>query len=259
MTIGPIGPAKDRFDKIQKEMPKKPADSTNEKNHDSVEISGNQPHGLMVGAPASRLAPMAYPVNVHPAPIALEITNGIGIGIDGESIIVGPGKEGEIEIIGHLEDGTYPQRDYNVKREGNKTVIDGYFDWQDYEITKDGDKMKIQGETTRESYDVEENGSKINIKGATYPVQTYEITSKGNETFVDGFETMNDAHLVTKGDVTEITGGFPERNFTVTRGKNHMKVDGKYAFQDFDITWDDKQIVVKGYYPHQKQVIKFKS
>ncbi|MDQ7824702.1 MAG: hypothetical protein RDV48_18010 [Candidatus Eremiobacteraeota bacterium] len=227
---------------------------------DQVTIGGREEQfpKIMVGAPTARLAPYIDEPNVHPAPIALEIANGVGIGIDGESIIVGPGKEGTIEVTGHLEDGTYPQRDYKVTREGNVTKIDGYYDWQDYTIEGKGNTMHIAGETPRESFDVSEKGNTIDIKGQ-WPVQNYAITKKGSDVSVKGYDDVYSAKISTQGNVTTIKGGFEERDFTVTRENNSLKVDGKMAYQDFTITWDDKQIVVTGCYPHQKQVIKFKA
>jgi hypothetical protein len=226
---------------------------------DQVTLSGGKDElpKIIVGAPTGRLSPRIDTPNVHPSPIAIEITNGVGIGIDGESIIVAPGKEGEIEIIGHLEDGTYPQRDYKVTRKGETTVVDGYYNWQDYKITKSGDRMHIAGETPRETFDVVESGSGFKVSGQ-YPVQNYDVTFKGNETKVDNPVDIDDAYIVTKGNVTTIKGAHEERDFTITRESNHMKIDGRYAFQDFDITWNDKEIVVKGHYPHQTQIIRFK-
>ncbi len=220
--------------------------------------AGEQFPKIMVGAPTARLAPHIDTPNVHPAPVAIEITNGVGIGIDGESIIVGPGKEGTIEVTGHLPDGTYPQRDYKVTREGDVTKVDGYYNWQDYTIKGSGNAMHIAGETPRETFDVSAQGDTIGIKGQ-YPVQNYSITQKGSEVSVKGYDDVYSAQISTQGNVTTIKGGFPERDFTVTRGDNSLKVDGKYAFQDFNITWNDKEILVTGCYPHQTQVIKLKA
>jgi len=226
---------------------------------DEVSITGKgetwEPK-IIVGVPTGRLAPYIDMPNVHPSPIAVELDRGIGIGIDGESIIVSPYPRSEtIEIKGRLEDGTYPQRDYTAVRDGKgKTVVDGYFDWQDYEMNQDGNTTLIKGETDRESSKVTEDADKIKIEGK-WAVQNFEIAKKGKETEVDGWETIYDAKITQQDNTLQIKGDFPERDFTITKEGNKFKVDGHYAFQDFEITVNKDNIVVEGCYPHQKHVI----
>lgn len=214
---------------------------------------------VFVGAPATRLGPQVGTIKQWPSPIAIEIKDGIGIGVDGESIVVGHGKKGKIEIIGHTDDGFYPQRDYEVTRDNQKTKVDGYFDWLDYNIKDEDKKTHIQGNSERETFEVAKQDDSLAVSGK-YPVQNYKIDFKKNEVDIDGYDYNNlyDTKLVTEGNVTKIQNEHEERCFTVTREENKMKFDGKYAFQDFEVTWDDKQIVVKGHYPQQKVVIKFK-
>jgi hypothetical protein len=228
---------------------------------DQVTISGKADSfpKLIVGAPTSRLDPMIDEPIVHPVPFGIEIKNGVAIGIDGQSIIVGQGVEGKIDITGHLEDGTYPQRDYRITRESGKTTVDGLYDWQDATITGRGNNVHIKGETARESFDARETSSGVEIRGQ-WPVQNFNIENRGKEIDIKGYEPVDSYNLVTEGNVTTITNksGFDDMNYTITKKDAHsMHVEGKMAYQKFDITWNDSEMVVKGFYPHQKHVIKF--
>lgn len=226
---------------------------------DEVSISGKsgswEPK-VIVGIPTGRLAPLIDMPNVHPSPIAIELDRGIGIGIDGESIIISPYPRSEtIEIKGRLEDGTYPQRDYKAVRDGaGKTVVDGYYDWQDAEMNQEGKTTLIKGETNRESFKVTEEPDNIKVEG-DYAVQNYNIAKGGKETNVDGWDTIYDAKITQQDNTLQIKGDFPERDFTITKEGNKFKVDGHYAFQDFEITVNNDSIIVEGCYPHQKHVI----
>lgn len=208
---------------------------------------------IIVGAPTGRLAPQITPPNAHPSPIAVEIDRGIGIGIDGESIIVSPYPRNETIVIdGKLEDGLYPQREYHVNRQGNETDVDGYYDWQDYKMVMKGETTNIKGETGRESFTVVEKNDLITIDGK-YPVQKYNIQSGEKGTEIDGFEEFYDAKITHLSDNRlQIKGDIPERTFTITKEGNTYTVDGHYAFQKFQVTVDGDNMLVKGFYPHQK-------
>ncbi|MCD4783645.1 MAG: hypothetical protein K8T10_07420 [Candidatus Eremiobacteraeota bacterium] len=208
---------------------------------------------IIVGAPAGRLSPQIPPTDLILSPIAVEIDRGIGIGIDGESIIVAPYPRNETVVIdGKLEDGLYPQREYTVNRQDNKTDVDGLFDWQDYKMVTKGETTNIKGETDRESITVVEKADLITIDGK-YPVQKFKIQSGDKGTKVDGFEENFDAKITHLTDnKIQIKGNMPERTFTVTKEGNTYNFDGHYAFQKFQVTVDGDNMLVKGFYPHQK-------
>lgn len=228
---------------------------------DQVSISGRNDAfpKLIVGAPTARLDPLIDQPVEHPVPFGIEIKDGVAIGIDGQSIIVGQGGKGKIDITGHLEDGTYPDRDYKITRGADKTTIDGIYDWQDATITGKGNTVQIKGETPRESFDARETSSGVVIKGQ-WPVQNFTIENKGREIDVQGYEPVDSYNLKTEGNITTITNksGIDDMNYTITRKDDHsMHVEGRMAYQKFDITWNDSEMVVKGLYPHQRQVIRF--
>jgi len=240
---------------------------------DGVVLSGDKGGGpnLIVGAYTGRLNPQIPPGdNYNLVPIGLEIQNGIGIALDGESIIVANSdKNGHVSITGHLEPGQgepvpesgvlYPQRDFDVSRKDGATKVDGYYDWQDYTITKKDGKTIIDcvdDSEGRFDYEVSREGNKTLVKGK-YPVQNFSITKEGNKTIVKGYDDNLSYTLTTEGNVTKIEGNIPERNFTITDKGSEWEIDGHMAYQDFKVTKGPKEVVIQGYYPQQKYVIKY--
>jgi len=246
--IGPGDQLPERKSPIKKENVEKPREKAV-----SPDKGDRWEPKIIVGAPTGRLAPQIVPPNIHPSPIAVEIDRGIGIGIDGESIIVSPYPRNETVIIdGKLEDGLYPQREYKVNRRGNKTEVDGFYDWQDYKMVTRGETTNIKGETERESFTVVNKEDLITVDGK-YPVQKYKVQSGEKGTEVDGYEELYDAKITHLSDnQIQIKGNIPERTFTVTKEGNTYSIDGHYAFQDFKVKVDGDKMLVQGFYPHQK-------
>ena len=227
---------------------------------------GNTPN-LIVGAYTGRLNPQ-IPAggNYRLVPIGIEIKDGIGIGLDGESIIVSNHhKEGNVKIEGHLtpaqgEEGPesgiiYPQRDFDVARDGNSTKVDGYYDWQDYTVTDNKIDCKDDADG-RFDYDVSKEGNTTFVKGK-FAAQDFTITKEGNKTYVKGYDENMSYTLTTEGNVTKIEGNIPERQFTITDKGSEWDIDGHYAFQDFKVTKGAKEVLIKGHYPQQKFSIKY--
>lgn len=237
---------------------------------DQVILSGDKGGGpnLIVGAYTGRLNPQ-IPAggNYQLVPIGIEIKDGIGIGLDGESIIVAhDNKEGKIRIEGHLTEALpgetmpesgilYPQRDWDVERKAGKTKVDGYYDWQDYTVTDKLIDCKDDAEG-RFDYQVSKEGNTTYVKGK-YPVQNFTITTEGNKTYVKGYDDNLNYTLTTEGNVTKIEGNIPERQFTITDKGSEWDIDGHMAYQDFKVTKGPKEVVIKGYYPQQKYTIKY--
>ncbi|HPZ06906.1 MAG TPA: hypothetical protein PL110_02230 [Candidatus Eremiobacteraeota bacterium] len=253
---------------------KKPDDKGLEQK-DQVILSGEKGGGLnlIVGAYTGRLNPQIPPGDRYNlVPIGLEIQKGVGISLDGESIIVTrPPESGKVSITGHLQPGEgepvpesgilYPQRDFQVVSDEKATTIDGFYDWQDYTITdKDGER-KIDckdDDNGRFDYQVKQEGNKTFVTGEK-AVQNFTITKEGNKTYVKGYDDNLSYTITTEGNVTKVKGNIPERQFTITDNGKEWAIDGHMAYQDFKVTKDPHQVVIKGYYPQQKYVIDFKA
>ena len=241
---------------------------------DGVILSGDKGGGpnLIVGAYTGRLNPQIPPGSYHTlVPIGLEIQNGVGISLDGESLIVAHSpKDGQVSIKGHLEPGQgepvpesgvlYPQRDFEVSNKGGTTKVDGFYDWQDYTITRKDGKTTIDCADDMEGrfdYQVFQDGNKTIVKGK-YPAQNFVITRDGNKTYVKGCDDNMSYTLTTEGNKTKIEGNIPERQFTVTDKGKELAIDGHMAYQDFKVTKGPKEFTIKGYYPQQKYEVSFK-
>lgn len=212
-----------------------------------------EPVDLMVGAPTGRLSPLIPPPQRFPVPVALEIADGIGIGLDGESLVVGhDSRPGRITIVGHLQDGTFPQRDFTISRDGFTTTVDGHYDWQDYRIVRDGASTRIENESPRESSTVTRTGDGLQVDNP-FAAGRFQIRHEGAATIVDCEYDGNDYKVSREGNVTRIEGPIPERSFQVTsHDDGSATVDGHYAFQDFTITPTDKGFLVQGHHPQQR-------
>jgi hypothetical protein len=262
------------FKATEQPLQKKVKDESGlEAQKDQVILSGDRGGGpeLIVGAYTGRLNPQIPAGSYHNlVPIGLEIKNGVGISLDGESIIVTrPEQQGKISITGHLEPGpgehvpeggiVYPQRDFQIVSDKNATKIDGHYDWQDYTITDKDGKREIDCKDDQEGrfdYQVVKDGNTTLVKGK-YPAQNFSITKEGNKTLVKGYDENMSYTITTEGNVTKVKGNIPEREFTITDKGNEWVVDGKMAYQDFNITKKDNEVVIKGHYPQQKYVVKY--
>ena len=248
-------------------------DSASDNQKDQVILSGDRGEGpsLIVGAYTGRLNPQIPPGDYHNlVPIGLEIKNGVGISLDGESIIVTrPEQQGKISITGHLEPGPgegappsgilYPQRDFQIVSNKEATKIDGHYDWQDYTITDKDGKREIdckEDQDGRFDYQVVKDGNTTHVKGK-FPAQNFTITKDGNKTSVKDYEDKLIYTVTTEGKVTQVKGDIPERVFTITDKGNEWAIDGHMAYQDFNVTKKDNEVIIKGHYPQQKYVIKY--
>lgn len=223
-----------------------------------MSISAASPR-LMVGVPTGFLSPQIPPPNsYHVTSVGIEIEPGLGISLDGKAILVGPKDQTEkFDIIGHLEDGTYPQRDFQVTRQGLQAVVNGYYDHQDYQLDQQGSQLTAKGQTDVESFgaNYRDNGVDVTSK---YPARAYTVNVDGaNATVVPAWQDGIKYSLTQEGNVTKVTTGHEELDFTFTRKDDgSMFLDGQLKPQDFDIYRENGALIVKGYYPQQKFVIK---
>lgn len=211
---------------------------------------------VFVGAPTGSLNPQIPSPVYRPCPVAIEIADGIGFAIDGESLIVDDGvREGVTTIAGHLDDGTYPQRDFVVTRSGNDTSVEGYYDWQKYGLRRDDNVLHIDGDSESESSTVTQTVNSIVVDGA-YPAQRYYVGVSGADVVtVDSGDPNAKAEIVYHGDHISINSDIPERCFEITKTPGGLHVQGHYRFQDFDVTYAPDGFTIQGLYPQQKYVV----
>lgn len=214
---------------------------------------------VFVGAPTGSLNPQIPSPVYRPSAVAIEIADGIGFGIDGETLIVDDGgKNGTVSITGHLDDGTYPQRDFTVTRNGDDTKIDGYFGWQTYAMHRDKNVLHINGEDDTESSTVTKTVDGTVVDGA-WPAQRFYLgqAQQTDVVTVDNAGDSNyDAQIIYGADSISIKSEIPERNFEITKTDNGLHVKGMYRFQDFDVAYGKDGFTIQGLYPQQKYVVK---
>lgn len=157
---------------------------------------------LMVGVPSAYLSPrLPFPPNPEYAvSVGVEIAPGLGVSLDGKTLLVGPeGHQGKTEILGRLSDGTMPQRDTVVLRSGDETVVDGYHDWQDYALKGKAQSFQAQGDSSVKNFNVDqtENGFRVDSQ---YPARawTVEYQADGSAKVQSDFdrgETLSLIHI----------------------------------------------------------------
>lgn len=210
---------------------------------------------MMVGVPAGYLSPrLPFPPNVgYNVAVGVEIAPGLGISLDGKALLVGAeGHQGRTEIIGHLADGTYPQRDTVVLRSGDETEVDSLYDWQDYSLKGSASEFIAAGDTPVQSFSVKptENGTRV---GSPYAARAWSVTETENGVSVrSDFEDGERFEVSTKDGVTTVDSNFDEHDFTVTRNADGGAViDGHYTTQDFTFAKTDAGYDLQGHYPQQ--------
>lgn len=215
---------------------------------------------LMVGVPTGFLSPQIPPPNsYHVTSVGLEIEPGLGISLDGKAILVGP-KEAtdKFEIIGRLADGTYPQRDFQVTREGLQAVVNGYYDHQDYSLDQKNGEFSATNKTDEvQNFKATFRNDGLDVH-SKYAARAYKVDVNGAQaSVVPAWQDGIRYSLTQEGNVTRVTTGHEELDFTFTRKEDgSIFIDGQLKPQDFDIKRENGALVVQGYYPQQRYVIK---
>ena len=222
-----------------------------------MSITANSPR-LMVGVPTGYLSPQIPPPNTnHVNSVGIEIEPGLGISLDGKAILVGP-KEAtdKVDIIGHRSDGTYPNRDFQVTREGLQTLVNGHYDNQDYSLKQSGNQVDIQGKEDVNNVQAQFRADGIDVL-SKYAARAYTVNVNGADaTVVSGFADAPKYKITQEGNTTKVDAGFAEGNFSFTRKDDgSIFIDGQLKPQDFDIKREGGKLVVQGYYPQQRYVI----
>ena len=225
---------------------------------DCVELGRDLGIHLMAGAPASFLSSQVPPPSTYVVPVGIEFAPGLGFSLDGKALLVGHKNANEkFEIIGHLDDGLYPQRDYKVSREGANTSIKSVYAWQAYSFNNHDGTTDVKGETDRESFSVKESATALQTVGK-FPAKSFTVKPGADSVHVEpGYAEGPHYSLTQKGNKTFVDAGNEEVNFEFTKNDDgSFAVHGKYKFQDFTITPQGDGWLVKGHFPSQKYIIK---
>ena len=216
---------------------------------------------LMVGVPSGYLSPQTpFPPNVeYNVAVGVEIAPGLGISLDGKTLLVGAdGHQGRTDIIGHLKDGLYPQRDTVVLRGGEDTTVDGYYGWQDFQLKGKPGQFTAQHAEPNRGFTVTttENGFRVeNPKAArAWTVESNDAGFAVRSDFAEG-ETFQ---VSKNGSTTTVDSNFAEQDFSITQQSNGTAViDGHYKVDDF--TWNptEKGYDLQGHYAHQHFAVGF--
>ena len=222
-----------------------------------MSITANSPR-LMVGVPTGYLSPQIPPPNTyHVNSVGIEIEPGLGISLDGKAILVGPKDvTDKFDIIGHLSDGTMPQRDFNVSRQGLAAIVNGHYDNQDYQLQQQGNQLDIKGKEDMHNVQANYRADGIDVV-SKYAARAYTVNVNGSEaSVVSAFDNAPKYKITQEGNTTKGDSGFEEGNFSFTRKDDgSIFLDGQLKPQDFNITHENGKIVVQGYYPQQRFVI----
>jgi len=226
---------------------------------DGVVLSGDKGGGpnVIVGAYTGRLDPriplpdggshiMFFP--------GLEIQDGIGIALDGQSIIAANNnKDGHISIksyyapppaSGESPVVSYPEKSFEVSRKDGTTVFDGCYTWQHYTITEKDGKTTIKFEDDsvgRFDYQIFQEENKTRLVGK-FPFQNFTITKEGNKTIVKGSDDVLNYTVTKKGNVTKVKGNIPSRNFTITDKGSEWEIKNQGDNQYIKIKKSPKEV-----------------
>ena len=217
-------------------------------------ISASRPN-LMVGVPSGYLnSQLPFPPNVeYNVPVGVEIAPGLGISLDGKTLLVGAGgHQGRTDIVGHLKDGTLPQRDTVVLRNGDETTVDGHFNWQDFKLKGKADQFSAQNEDDVRGFSVTPtaNGFRVeNPKAArAWTVEANDGGFAVRSDFKDG-ETFQ---VSKNGNTTLVDSNFNDQDFSVTQQPNGAAIiDGHLRTEDFIWNPTEKGYDLQGHYDQQ--------
>jgi hypothetical protein len=209
---------------------------------------------LMVGVPTGYLSPQIPPPNVgYNVSVGLELAPGIGVSLDGKALLVGPeGHQGQTDVIGHLEDGSYKNRDSVVLRSGDETTVDGMYGWQDYSLKGSSSAFTAQGEDDLKSFSVAPTADGFKVQSA-YSARTWTVAyADGKATVQSDYQDGERFEVSTKGAVTTVDSNYADQDFTVTRHDDgSSSIDGHLKPEDFVFRPTESGYDLKGFYPQQ--------
>lgn len=220
-----------------------------------MSVSAAARPNLMVGVPSGYLSPrLPFPPNVeYNVSVGVEIAPGLGIGLDGKTLLIGAsGHQGRTDVIGHLKDGTLPQRDTVVLRNGDSTQVDGHQAWQDYDLKGYANQFTARGNEPDRGFTVTptDNGFRVESpkSAKTWTVESNDVGFSVKSDYADG-----ESFQVSKnGNSTLVDSNLPEQDFTITQQANGAAIiDGHLRTDDF--TWNptNKGFDLKGHHDQQ--------
>jgi hypothetical protein len=219
-----------------------------------MSIAATRPN-LMVGVPSGYLSPQTpFPPNVdYNVSVGVEVAPGLGISLDGKTLLVGAsGHQGRTSIVGHLADGTLPQRDTVVIRDGESTVVDGYYGWQDYRLQGQGDQFSASNEDAVKGFSVTPTANGFRVENARAArAWTVEGSDKGYSVRSDyaGGESFE---VSKQGNTTLVDSNLPDQDFSITQGPGGAAViDGHLKTEDFSWNPTGHGFELQGHYDQQ--------
>lgn len=209
----------------------------------------------MAGVPAGYLSPrLPFPPNAdYNVSVGVEIAPGLGISLDGKALLVGPeGHQGRTDIIGHLEDGTYKNRDTVVLRSGDETTVDGDQQWRDFSMKGKRRAFLAAGDTDRQGFTVASTDSGFRVK-SKFAARAWTVSETPRGASVSSkYEDGERFTVRTQGNTTIVDSNLPDQDFTITRNADgSVLIDGKYSPDDFTFRSTDSGYELKGFYPQQ--------
>lgn len=208
---------------------------------------------IMSGVPTGYLTPIIPAPKPLVATVGIEIEPGLGISLDGNALLVGPsGKDEKLVIQGHLEYGL-PVRNFEVTRQGNRTMVDGHHDHQDYILERRGNRLQVEGETPLESFQTiyAEQGFEVQ---SSYSSRSYKMTQRGElATVRQGSGDGLTYQIRQQGNRTTVRASQGDGNFSLERRPDGtVFIDGSLNVQDFTLTpTAEGGWLLSGLYPHQ--------
>lgn len=207
---------------------------------------------VMVGAPTVSLESRIPSPVYRPSPVAVEIAKGVGFGIDGHTLVVSDAAPAGTKIEGHLDGGTYPQRDFTVSHEGGGTQVNGYFSGQNYTMSRDGGVLRIGNENPEFSSTVSQADGSTVVDGPK-EAQHYDIHPGAGGTVVQGLERV--VVRPTAGGGTKISSPERDLSYQITPTPGGLHIEGSHKYNSYDVTFTDHGFVIQGAFPAQRVVV----
>ena len=211
---------------------------------------------VFAGVSTGSLSPQCPSPEDRTCPVALEIADGIGFGLDGRSIVVDDGgADGIYTIQGHLDDGSCLDRDFTVLRNGADTRVSGLNSSSDYTLHRDQNVLDIKGDCDERSSSVTSMAQGVVVYGKQ-PTQRYFIgVSNSNVITVEGYDRAFATQVIFEEDHIKVKGATPEQTFEISKTEHGFNVQGVDRARDFSVTRTADGFVVDGAYPQQRYVV----
>ena len=207
-------------------------------------LAAPQLEDLMVGAPTAHLTTTAP--TVKSPNIGISLGGNLGISLDGRTLLVGHDQPGKMVIDGRTEDGSLPQRVFEVNNDGAQTRINGYYQHQDFTLTADS----IDGNDRTDDVKVVHGDDFIRVE-SPFPARSFTARQKTDSIEVTSGTGVRYTITETDDLGLSVQSSIPYESFTIDQNG----IDGNYAYQDFK--FEGHQI--EGLYPQQQISIQYQA